>query len=128
MSEKLLYENLMAEEAGFDGQTTGTLGSTAAVGTEGDTNTSDIAGTVPKVGFANSVASRTLPAVLGYVQPMNSPSGFVFAMKKGPAVNQDGLLPSLSDGAGGIASGAAGIEDLQITRTSVNTNIREVIR
>ncbi len=71
-----------------------------------NTNTTDIARTVPKIGFAGSVASKTLPAVLGYVQPMNSPAGFVFAMKQGAV-----------DG---------NIEDMLITRKVVTTGLREV--
>lgn len=144
MADKLLYENLMTEaeaqvepSAGNIGDTTPAQFAAAAklaaaetgtIYTElTNTNTADIARTAPKVGFANSVASRTLPAALGYVQPMNSPSGFVFAMKRGPAANQDGLFPSLSDGAGAFESGTATSDDLQITRTSVNTVIREVL-
>ena len=131
MADKLLYENVMNEEAGFDGQTIGTAGTTVNVGTEGDTNTGDIALTAPKVGFAHSVASKTLPALLGFVQPMSSPSGFIFAMKKGPAENQDSTEPYLKgdvDGNNtGPTAGTAGSEDLQITRKSVNTGIREVL-
>lgn len=107
--DKLLYENTMLPKMN-----------------EG-TETTDITTTIPKVGFSNSVASKTLPAVLGYVQPIDAPSGFVFAMKPGPAVNQDGLAPSLSDGAGGFAAGTALADDLQITRTLVDTGIREII-
>ena len=70
--------------------------------TVSSTDTSDIAKTEPKVGFAGSIASRTLPAVLGYTQPMGSPSGFVFAMKKDAQ------------------------DDMQITRKSVTTGLREV--
>ena len=145
MADKLLYENVMNEEAGFDAHadqagydidgsgtpTPGDARTTVNVGTEGDTNTGDIAQTAPKVGFAHSVASKTLPAVLGYVQPMDSPSGFVFAMKKGPAVNQDSVEPYLKGNEDGTTTGPtpgkAGSEDLQITRKSVNTGIREVL-
>ncbi len=127
MADKLLYENLLNEEQGFDGQTSGTIGTTVSSNAEGSTSTTDIAQTAPKIGFAHSVASKTLPAVLGYVQPMSSPSGFVFAMKRGPAVNQTTDMPFLDDGTGTPESGTAGSEDLQITRTSVNTSIREVL-
>lgn len=150
MADKLLYENLMTEEeaqvepaAGNSGDslpsefakaagTSAAEPGTAVYGANiNNTNTSDIARTAPKVGFANSVASRTLPATLGYVQPMSSPSGFVFAMKRGPATNQDSLAPSLHGDVDslqtGPTAGTAGPEDLQITRTSVNTGIREVL-
>lgn len=127
MSDKLLYENLMLnEEAGFDGQTAATLGTTVDTGTEGDTNTTDIARTAPKVGYAHSVASKTLPATLGYVQPLSSPAGFIFAMKNGPAVNQTPDMPFLNDGSGNPAIGTSTADDLQITRTPVNTGMREV--
>ena len=149
MADKLLYENLMTagtaitEESQVE-PSAGNLGDTtsaefaaaaklsaAETGTVysnvTNTNTADIAKVIPKVGFANSVASRTLPAVLGYVQPMNSPSGFIFAMKKGPAVNQTSISPFLSDGSGSPEVGTAGVEDLQITRKSINTTMREVL-
>lgn len=125
MSDKLLYQNLF-EEQGFDGQTAGTLGTTVGANEEGSTYTADIAQTAPMVGYSHSIASKTLPAILGYVQPMNSPSGFVFSMKTGPAVNQTADMPYLNDGTGNPESGTAGPEDLQITRTPVVTNIREV--
>ncbi len=71
-----------------------------------NTNTTDIARTEPKIGFGGSIASKTLPAMLGYVQPMNSPAGYVFAMKRG------------------VVSGS--VEDMTITRKSVTTGLREV--
>lgn len=126
MSDKLLYENLLSEEAGFDGQTTGTTGTTVNPELEGSTYTADIAHTAPKIGFSHSIASKTLPAILGYTQPMNSPSGFVFAMKRGPAVNQTTDMPYLDDGTGTPETGTAGTDDLQITRTPVVTGIREI--
>ena len=148
MADKLLYENLMTEteaqtepSAGNDGDVTpaqfAAAASTSAsepgiYGNITNTNTSDIAKTAPKVGFAHSVASKTLPAVLGYVQPMNSPSGFIFAMKKGPAVNQTSVEPFLKGDVDGLNTdlptpGTATADDLQITRKSVNTGMREVL-
>ncbi len=149
MADKLLYENLMIEaqegqvepSAGQAGDTTPAEFAAAAKLSAAETgtiytnvtstNTDDIAKVIPKVGFANSVASRTLPAVLGYVQPMESPSGFIFAMKRGPAENQNSVEPYLKGdvdgGTTGPTAGTSGAEDLQITRKSVNTVMREVL-
>lgn len=118
MSDKLLYENTMLiseDESGFDGVAS-LSGNTLVDGSgvsadQRGTYTGDIDKTVPKLGFANSIASKSLPAVLGFIQPISSPSGYVFAMKRGPSAN---------------IGGTAGIDDLQITRSSVNTGMREV--
>lgn len=128
--DKILFENNLNEtgepganmpepqyepKAGTDGDSTAAQFAAAArtgtadqtsYATVSNTNTTDIARTEPQVGFAGSIASKTLPAVLGYVQPMNSPAGFVFAMK------QDGT--------------SGNVEDLAITRKTVTTGLREV--
>ncbi len=107
MSERLLYENIL-----------GAINES--------TNPADIAQTAPKLGFGHSIASKTLPALLGYVQPLSSPSGFIFAMKSGPASNQTTDMPFLSNSSGNPITGTAGVDDLQITRTPVMTGVREV--
>lgn len=113
MSEKLLFENNLNEAEPFI-EPLATVGSNGEIPAADETTpgvtgttTADIAKTEPKIGFANSIASLTLPATLGFVQPLSSPAGYVFGLKSGPGVN-------------------AGADDLQITRRSVETGLRQV--
>jgi len=78
MSEKILYE----QEINFQGseniqESTPNAPETIMPGT-GQT---DIAQQIPKSILARNVVSQSLPFMIGYVQPLNTPSGFVFGFK-----------------------------------------------
>ena len=117
MSEKLLHESLLIEaEAGFDAHadqaydvTTGTVAPKA----EGDTAASDIAQTVPKTKLAKNTISKSLPYMIGYVQPLQSPTGYVFGLKS----REDTSITATADDAN---------DDPVVIRKSINTEIREV--
>jgi len=70
MSEKILYESLVKQDIT-------NLSEVAAPGTDVE----DIAQQVPKARLARNVVSQTLPYQIGFVQPLNTPSGFVFSFK-----------------------------------------------
>lgn len=136
--EKLLFENKFDE---FDKVISGT-NLTEAEPDHGGTTTGDIAHTVPKYDFAKATLSRTLPALVGYVQKINSPSGYVFAMRPQLGYDliapipkgTDSLDPDNIEHQGGVdttidVNGARGYEqaeDAMIVRKPVTTTMREV--
>jgi len=110
--ERILSENivdLQEAEAGFDG----IGGGTTPPGSEGDTNTTDIAQTAPLIKIARTAISLSLPAMIGYNQPLQGPSGFVFGL-----VQRDETQISSLD--------ANSEQDEVITRKLVDTKIRSV--
>ncbi len=117
--EKLLSESIIEkmtqcfnEEAGFDDHSgTGTV----APGTQGDTSTLDIAQQAPKVALAKTAISMSLPAMIGYTQPLQGPVGFVFGLIERKETRISHLpLASNED------------EDQIISRKLVETAVREV--
>ena len=110
MSEKILFENNLDYISEASEPQAEPDGSSAAYPDSGtystvtNTNTDDIGRTERKLGFANSIASRSLPATLGFMQPISSPSGYVFGFRK-----------------------KSGSDDMEITRTFVDTGVREVV-
>jgi len=71
MSERILYESKLVTEASPNAPVTIAPG----------TGSSDVTHTTPKVALARSVISESLASMIGFVQPLNSPSGFVFGFK-----------------------------------------------
>ena len=112
----------------------------------GGTSTGDIAVTIPKFDFAKATLSRTLPALVGYVQKINSPSGYIFAMRPQSGYDAIGPVPKGIDPldpdnteyrtVGNVppetiisVNGARGYdqaEDAMIVRKAVTTTMREV--
>ena len=117
--EKVLCESVIQDikkeiiqevEAGFDDHAN--AGSTVAPSEQGSTYTADIAQHAPKVAVAKTAISMSLPAMLGFNQPMNGPAGFVFGL-----VQRDETS---------ITHSGAESEDQIITRKLIETGIREV--
>jgi len=102
-------------EPGFDNQNPpaapGVPPTQTPINTQGDTNTTDIAQQAPNAAFVKNSISQSLPFMLGFVQPLNGPVGFVFGNKQ----REDTSIPD-----------TANTEDQIITRKLVETNIREV--
>ena len=71
MSQRILYESELLSE------TTPNAPVTIAPGT----GPSDVVNHAPKIALARNVISESLPAMLGFVQQMNSPEGFIFGYK-----------------------------------------------
>jgi len=121
----------------------------------GSSSPVDIATTLPKVGFAKATLSRTLPAMVGYVQELNGPVGYVFGFRpkgiSGSTNAKDGVHVTNSNTPDGIehqgTNGEVGpgqtspgdttisvtnplsnktSEDFMITRKKVQTGLREV--
>lgn len=97
----------------------------------GGTVATDIAGIEQKSGFSKATLSRTLPALVGYVQPLNSPVGYIFGFRpKGLSGSTPIEVQTLSTEPDGttvtnpISHNTA--EDFIITRKTVSTGLREV--
>ena len=107
-------------EPGFDGNTALTTGMSVPPNTEGDTNTTDIAQQARKEAFVKNAISESLPYMIGYVQPLSGPVGFVFAnkQKNETSVTHPATPPVTVPDAP---------EDQIITRKLVETEIREVV-
>jgi len=74
--EKTLYESEMI----IENITESTLNAPETIAP--GTGQTDIAQQVPKTKLARNVISQTLPFMIGFVQPLNTPSGFVFGFKE----------------------------------------------
>jgi len=78
MQEKLIFENMLVTEP--------TKPLTEAEPSHGS-NTHDTGHNIDgntdgkKLGFARSVVSKTLPALISYIQPLDYPSGFIFGLR-----------------------------------------------
>jgi len=70
MNEKLLYESEMLEAS-----------DNAPVTIAPGTGQTDISQQTPKTRLARNVVSQSLPFMVGFVQPLSTPSGFVFGFK-----------------------------------------------
>jgi len=121
----------------------------------GSSSPVDIATTLPKAGFAKATLSRTLPAMVGYVQELNGPVGYVFGFRpkgtsgstnagNGTHVTNSNTPDNIEYqgtngevGPGAVSPGATTIsvtnplsnetsEDFMITRKKVQTGLREV--
>lgn len=140
--EKVLFEHELFETntgvGGLDGDSNSTGSAMdAAIANGGDTNPSDgttpaptggtdvidIARTYKKDGFAKSVVSKTLPAALGYVQPINAPAGYVFGLKnRGATAIAGATFPASPSTPASLVNS----DDIVITRKTVETGLRQV--
>jgi len=122
--EKVLSESIIQEmtqeiisevEAGFDDYS----GATATVtpDLQGATYTADIAQQAPKIAIAKTAISLSLPAMIGFNQPMKGPAGFVFGL-----VQREETKVTHT----GIPLVPVDAEDQIITRKLVETGIRVV--
>lgn len=105
-------------EPGFDSQTGGA--GSSPVNTEGDSNTTDIAQQARREAFVKNSISQSLPYMMGYVQPLSGPVGFVFANKQ----RED---TSVTHPANPPAPVPTDPKDQIVTRKLVETEIREVV-
>lgn len=103
-------------EPGFDGQSGGTV----TPGAEGDTNTTDIAQQARKEAFVKNSISQSLPYMMGYVQPLSGPVGFVFANKQ----KEDTSITHPNNPPNTVPDDP---KDQIVTRKLVETEIREVL-
>jgi len=79
MAERILYESKTTQEAQIEKLQEATPN--APISVEPGTGPSDITHNTPKVGIARNVITESLPAMIGFVQPMESPEGFIFGYK-----------------------------------------------
>jgi len=118
LSESIVQEittNIIQEvEAGFDDYKP--TGTTVPPSEQGSTYTADIAQQVPKVQIAKTAISLSLPAMIGFNQPMKGPAGFVFGL-----VQRDETSVTHSN-----PPNVPEPEDQIISRKLVETGIREV--
>jgi len=148
MSEKILFENLLTQvpvsETPLTEAEPNHGSSTQDTGYNIDGNTDG-----KKLGFARSVVSKTLPALLSYIQPIEYPSGYIFGLRARGGVdspivmNPDNIeyqgtalqtTVSVDDPYGANTSGIMehGIghntrQEITVARKSINTGIREVV-
>lgn len=112
MSENILYENKILEsEPGFDGNTPTTIGISVPTGSEGDTNTTDIAQQAPKNTLAQNAISESLPYMIGFVQPLKSSVGYIFGLQQKDKTSISPAGPN---------------DDIVMLRKFVETQVREV--
>jgi len=132
MSEEIVYEHKIIEsEQGFDnvnpintppiaGEPSHGAYNQTAINTQGDTNTTDIAQQANFISLTKSTISESLPAMIGYVQPMTSSVGYIFGLSQ---KDRTKINPST----GGIYPRSNTAEDdITILRKLVQTEIREV--
>ena len=91
-----------------------------AINTQGDTNTTDIAQQANKQNLAINAISLSLPYMIGYVQPLNGPAGFVFGCKQR---GDTSVVHPVIQGTPTVPESAS---DEIITRKLIQTEIREV--
>ena len=78
------------------------------------TSVTDVAQYAPKIRLARNIVGQSIPALIGFVQPLTAPSGFVFGLKHRSDT-------SISDGAGDTP------DDIIIVRKLIETDVREVV-
>jgi len=145
MQEKLLFENNFVEEenravALLEDDANGVVNEPS----HGSSSNADVAQPIAKAGFAKATLSKTLPAMVSYVQALNGPTGYVFGFRpKGAAGStngQDGVhvintnTPDAIETQGDIDTTISVLnpisnetsEDFMITRKLISTNMREV--
>lgn len=92
MSGKLLFENNFIEEENRQQAELAELALLEDEPSHGGDSNSDISKTVGKVGFAKATLSKTIPAMVSYVQPINGPTGYVFGFRsKGVSGSDTGV-------------------------------------
>lgn len=106
--EKQLKENI--PEPGFDGGTALTINTTVPAEAEGSTSTIDISKQINKTKFVQNAISLSLPSMIGYVQQLDGPAGYIFGLKQRQDTAVTGTDPL----------------DQIVTRKSIQTEIREV--
>jgi len=144
--EKILFENKILEAiVGDAGNALGSQeptgdwtanpdGSNWEAGNAKGTDTSDISRHERRAIFSKSLASKSLPALIGYVQPIDSPAAYVFGLKDraGNSVNQ--ALPVVDPNNPAPVYTPEGIpttvevadRDLTIERKEIITGLREI--
>ena len=129
MSEKILFEHKIIESEGFDkmadpvaapGPRTGQPKLGAAVpapvnpnSTQGNTVTTDIAQQAKSVILAQNTISKSLPYMIGFVQPMTASVGYVFGLQQKDKTK--------------IPDAAKPGDDIVVIRKLVETEVREVV-
>ncbi len=95
MSDQLLFENNFLEEEIKHEQALKALKVLEEAEPSHGSEASDIATTLPKAGFAKATLSKSLPAMVSYVQKLNGPVGYVFGFRpkgaSGSTNDQDGV-------------------------------------
>lgn len=98
----------------------------------------DVAKTERKSGFSKATLSKTLPALVGFVQPLNNPTGYVFGFRPKGAAGSDPhavqTITTESETQGGVTTTTTvsnpiahdTAEDFMITRKTIETGLREV--
>jgi hypothetical protein len=133
--EKIISESIIKDiikeiteeiqEPGFDNQNPpalpGVEPTEVPINTQGDTNTTDIAQQANKTSFVKNAISSSLPFMMGYVQPLDGPAGFVFGMKQRKDTS---VQHQVTPGQPTIPTDPS---DEIITRKLIETGIREVV-
>ena len=145
--EKILFENKILEAiVGDAGNAEGSQepqgdwvanpdGSNWEAGTAKGTDTTDISRQERKALFSKSLASKTLPALIGYVQPITSPAAYVFGLKDRdgndttltlPVVDPNNPAP-VNNPEGTPDTASVTDRDLTIERKEIITGLREIM-
>lgn len=95
------------------------------------TSSADIANIEQKSGFSKATLSKTLPAMIGYVQPLNNPTSYIFGFRpKGAAGSDPHEVQTTTTELDGSGVNSAiphdTSEDFMIARKAVSTGLREV--
>lgn len=119
--ERMLFENSFYEKKSI----------VEAEPSHGGTETGDISKSSVKAGFSKSTLSRTLPALVGYVQPLNSPTGYIFGFrpKKSSGSDPHEIQTISTEPDGSIVKNPIShdtLEDFMIARKEVTASLREV--
>lgn len=133
MSEQVLFENMLVEadinevEASHGSNTADTGYNLDGTNTDGK-----------KLGFARSVVSKTLPALISYVQPIDYPSGYIFGLRaRGGVSSAISLDPDNIEYQGTGTETTINVDDpyvghntqqeMTVARKAINTGLREVV-
>lgn len=128
MSDKIIYEtNFMSKNLIVETEPN-----------HSGTETIDIAKVDFKSGFSKTSLSKTLPAMIGYVQPLNGPTGYVFGLRpkklSGSNPHEIQTITTETETQGNVSTNISIYnaiphnteEDFIISRKLIETKLREV--
>jgi len=145
--EKILFENkileaIVGDPANAQGSqeptgdwTANPDGSNWEAGNAKGTDTTDISRHERKALFSKSLASKSLPALIGYVQVLDSPASYVFGLKDRDGNDTQVTLPitdpnnpaPVQNPEGTPTTASVTEKDLTIERKEIITGLREVM-
>ena len=131
MSEEVIYENVLVETALNEAEPS--HGSDASDTGYNVTDNTD----GKKLGFARSVVSKTLPALVSYIQPLDYPSGYIFGLRaRGGVSTPITTDPDNIEYQGTATQTTISVtnpythdtnQEMTVARKPINTTLREIV-